>query len=604
MKQKTLAQISFFGRVISFAKPFQRPLIFVFFGIIGVTIVDALNSWCLSRVFDIVQKNGTNPLYLTDAFIFIGLAAFFVIIRILMISMRHKIEVRQLDIIMPNYLNHQSIAKFFSFSGGQHINEHSGVKQTIVNSGIGSIQNQINLCIYQFIPSVAQFFVAMGVLFYANSIVGFVFLGIGVMFCVMMYSINKMLVPGFRKMRERKQLNSRLMSELYRLVTFIKNESQEDRSLVDISDAQQKHQDIYQETWLPAIGKLQNLRLSTALIRYGAMFFVVWLLFHQQMSVGAMFLCFVWSGAIVSSLWDITDLHKKFLMDKTNIEKYFDLLEIAPDIIIAENPIKLSSIKGMVEFKNITFRYPRRVKSYEEDEEKTLQNDAVLKNVSFVIEPGQKIGIVGESGSGKSTLANLIRRGFDPEQGQILIDGNDLRLLDLKDFLQKIGSVEQEVSMLDRSIRENILFGLEKPADISEERLRELSTIARIDGFFERLEHGFDTIVGEKGVKLSGGERQRVGIARALAKEPSILIFDEATSALDSLSEHIVQQSIDEACKGKTAIVIAHRLSTVRNCDKILVFRAGILVEEGTHDELIQKSEYYAELIQHQMVNQ
>jgi ABC-type multidrug transport system fused ATPase/permease subunit len=198
----------------------------------------------------------------------------------------------------------------------------------------------------------------------------------------------------------------------------------------------------------------------------------------------------------------------------------------------------------------------------------------------------------------------LIRRGFDPQQGQVFVDSNDLRLIDLKHFLQQVGSVEQDVVLFDRSMRDNILFGLNgKAKTVSDERLHEIAKLARIDGFFTRLEHGFDTIVGEKGVKLSGGERQRVGIARALAKEPSILIFDEATSALDAMSERIVQQSIDDASNGKTAIIIAHRLSTVKNCDKILVFRHGVLLAIGSHEELLVGCEYYADLVYHQIMS-
>ena len=603
MKQQAHIQFSLFKRITSFARPFRKPLYVIFTCVTLVTIIDAINSLCLSRVFDIVQKHGADRAYLREALLWVGLAGSIVFLRILVLGVKFKTQIKKLDLILPNYLNHESIRKFFSFSVGQHVNEHSGVKQTIVNSGTTSIQNQINLGISQVVPAIAQFFVSLCVLFYTSTIVGFIFLCIGAMFCVMMYYHNKKLIPGIRKTRDQKQWNSRLISEVYRLVGFIKTESQEDKALSDVAIAQGKHQDVYQQAWLPATKRLQSIRSSTALVRYGVMFLIVYLLFTKQINAGAMFLCFTWTSVFIVSLWDITDLHKQFLMDKINIERYFELLEIKSDIVMAKNPIKLSKIEGRIEFRNVTFYYPRRVKSYEEQElEEGVQNSPVLKNVSFVIDPGQTVGIVGESGSGKSTMANLIRRAFDPQQGQILIDGDDLRLLDLRSYLQKVGSVEQDVMMLDRSIRDNILFGLDSPTLVSEERMKELARMARIDGFFPRLEHGFDTLIGEKGVKLSGGEKQRVGIARALAKEPPILIFDEATSALDSVSERIVQQSIDEVRKGKTAIIIAHRLSTVKNCDKIFVFRHGVLLAEGTHEYLLEECDYYADLVQHQMV--
>jgi ABC-type multidrug transport system fused ATPase/permease subunit len=599
---KKIAALSLIKKVASFAQPFRIPLRTVFICILSITFVEALNSLCLSRIFDIVQKHGTDNLYLGSALTFMIIALLLVFARIVIVGIQQRTEANKLDQLIANHLNKQSIAKFLSFSNGQHINEHSGVKQTIVNSGTTSIQNQINLWIFYLVPAVAQAFVGLGGIFYANSKIGLIFIVVATLFCYLMYRSNALSVPGVRKLRDRKQLNSRFISELYRFVSLVINESQSSRSLAELSILQEKQQSIYAETWLPAISRLQVVRSSTALLRYGALFLAVYFVFNKEMTIGSMFLVFTFSSMFMNSLWEMTNIHKQFLLDKINIEKYLDLMEVNSDIVIVENPVKLENIQGRVEFKDVSFYYPKRVISYEESEENSLQPEPILRKVSFIIEPGQKIGMVGESGSGKSTTMGLIKRNFDPQAGQITIDGHDLRILDLNSLLQKIGSVDQEVVLFDRSIRENILFGLNgKSKDVSEEKMHELGKIARIDAFFSRLEHGFDTLVGEKGVKLSGGERQRVGIARALAKNPSILIFDEATSSLDSMSERIVQQSIDEACKGKTSIIIAHRLSTVKNCDKIFVFRHGILLAQGTHEELLLECEYYADLVQHQM---
>lgn len=600
MKQpKNISSITLIKRIIGFAKPFRKWLVIVFACILAITVNDACNSYLLSKIFDIVQKHSTDTAYLPQALLYVGMGLVLLLIRIVIVRFQGRLEIKQLDLMIQHYLNHQSIAKFFSFSNGQHINEHSGVKQSIVNSGTTSIQNQIRLMLYQLFPSLAYLVVSLGILFSVNVVIGSVFLTIGIVFTVMMFYLNKQLVPGVRKIRDRVQLNSRLISELYRYVGVVKNEAQEHRSLSDVSVAQSKQQDIFSATWLPAMNRLTVIRSTTGVIRYCAIAIAVYLLFQGKLGMGGLFLIFSWSGAFMNSLWDLTGIHKNFLLDRINIEKYFQLLEVEPDIQVVENPIRPTGLYGHIEFKNVTFSYPERLRSYEHAEEGTGQNHPVLKNISFTVEAGQKIGIVGESGSGKSTLGNLLRRAFDPQSGQILIDGHDLRLLDLKWFLQNLGSVEQEVVVFDRSIKDNILFGYGN--DITKERLDELAKIARIDAFFGKLEHGYDTLVGEKGVKLSGGERQRIGIARALAKNPSILLFDEATSALDSISEKIVQESIEDACKGKTAIIIAHRLSTVKNCDKILVFRNGVLLAQGTHDALIHTSEYYADLVKHQL---
>jgi ATP-binding cassette subfamily B protein len=220
-----------------------------------------------------------------------------------------------------------------------------------------------------------------------------------------------------------------------------------------------------------------------------------------------------------------------------------------------------------------------------------------------VIEPGQTVAFVGESGAGKSTIVKAIVRAQDPAEGQIIIDGNDLRVLDLKHYRKSIGIVDQDVSLFDQTLRYNITYGVKDGSTaITDRELSAVAEASRIDRFFDRLEKGFDTLIGERGVKLSGGERQRVGIARALVKNPDILIFDEATSNLDSENEEMIRESIESASRGRTTIIIAHRFSTIKKVDKVFVFDKGKLVGEGTHAELTLSCEQYQRLVKNQQL--
>ena len=240
----------------------------------------------------------------------------------------------------------------------------------------------------------------------------------------------------------------------------------------------------------------------------------------------------------------------------------------------------LPAIRGEIAFEHVTFRY-------------RIDGAEVLHDVSFRIETGQIVGIVGPSGSGKSTLAKLVQRLYVPESGRVLVDGVDLSMIDTSWLRRQIGVVLQESMLFNCSVRENI--ALSDPA-LPMERVIEAATLAGAHDFILELPEGYDTIVGERGSSLSGGQRQRIAIARALITNPRILIFDEATSALDYESERIIQDGMKEICKGRTVIIIAHRLSTVRRSDRIITIDHGRVVEDGSHDELIKTGGRYASL--------
>ena len=261
----------------------------------------------------------------------------------------------------------------------------------------------------------------------------------------------------------------------------------------------------------------------------------------------------------------------------TGFSRFLAIMDTAPEED-AEGAIEITSTNGEVELRNVSF-------SYGENE--------VLRQVSVKIEAGKTLALVGPSGGGKTTLCHLIPRFYEINEGEILLDGRDIRTLTRASLRQKIGIVAQDVFLFNSTVAENIRYG--KP-DATDEEVREAARLAGIDAYIEAMPNGYGTVVGERGVKLSGGQKQRIAIARAFLKNPPILILDEATSALDNITEHLVQESLARLSQGRTVIVVAHRLSTVRRADEILYIDERGIRERGTHEELMAKGGLYAAL--------
>ena len=309
-----------------------------------------------------------------------------------------------------------------------------------------------------------------------------------------------------------------------------------------------------------------------------------YLVMDGSMSVGQLIAFNMIAGRVSGPILRIVQLWQEFQQVGISMHRLGDLLNAPPEPSYNPNRTTLPALKGNVLFEHVTFRY--RPDSAE-----------VLRKLSLEIPAGRTVGVVGRSGSGKSTIAKLIQRLYVPESGRVLVDGVDLAQVDPAWLRRQIGVVLQENLLFNRSVRDNIALadsGLPMTAVV------EAAKLAGAHEFILELPHGYDTIVGEHGSTLSGGQRQRIAIARALVTNPRILIFDEATSALDYESESIIQTNLNRICKGRTVLIIAHRLSTVRNADWIFVIDKGAIVEQGAHADLLNLNGYYARLHQHQ----
>ena len=284
--------------------------------------------------------------------------------------------------------------------------------------------------------------------------------------------------------------------------------------------------------------------------------------------------------SLLTTVKRIVEFTEQFQKGMTGIERFTEIMDIKSDITDSKNAVELKDVKGKIEFKNVDFKYE-------------AGTEYVLKDFDLNINPGENIAIVGPSGAGKTTICNLIPRFYDVNNGEVLVDNKNVKDVTIESLRNNIGIVQQDVYLFSGTVMDNIRYG---KTDASDEEVLIASRLAGAEEFIKDLPEGFDTYVGERGVKLSGGQKQRISIARVFLKNPPILILDEATSALDNKSEAIVQNSLEELTKGRTTVTIAHRLTTVQNADEIIVMTEEGIVERGKHSDLMKKNGYYYNL--------
>lgn len=322
----------------------------------------------------------------------------------------------------------------------------------------------------------------------------------------------------------------------------------------------------------PIVGFLEAVSIMLLL------FFAGWQISQNNLTTGEFFSFLTAIALLLHPIDLVTQHYNEFKQTEASVERVFDLMTTAPSLTEKPNAIALPAVRGKVNYCHVDFAY---------DPDKP-----VLQNLELLVYPGEVIALVGSSGAGKSTLVNLLMRFFDPDDGQVLIDGTDIRDVTLDSLRRQIGIVPQDVTLFSGNIARNIAYGEIEP---DFDRIKTAAKIANAHDFISQFSQGYHTWVGERGVNLSGGQRQRIAIARALYFDPRILILDEATSALDSESEALVQEALDRAMENRTVFIIAHRLSTVREAHRIIFLEKGNIVESGTHDELLSYGKRYAQ---------
>ena len=392
--------------------------------------------------------------------------------------------------------------------------------------------------------------------------------------------LNLRLRAAFRKQRfQIGELNASIEDSLLgqRVVKAFAAEAQENEKF---EEGNQAFQTIKKKTYHAMAAFNTSTRLFDGLmylvvIIAGGLFLV-----YDRINAGDLVAYVLYVSTLIATIRRIVEFAEQFQRGMTGIERFFEIMDTPVEITDPPNARPLTVKEGGIEFRDVSFEYPD-------------DHNKVLRHVDLTIRPGESLALVGPSGGGKTTLCNLIPRFYDVTSGQILIDGQDVRKVTLKSLRQAIGVVQQDVYLFSGTVAENIAYG--KP-NATKEEIVNAAKLAGADGFINELKDGYDTYVGERGVKLSGGQKQRISIARVFLKNPPILLLDEATSALDNESEILVGQSLDALAKGRTTLTIAHRLTTIKNADRILVLGRDGIEEEGTHEQLLERKGIYYRL--------
>ena len=558
-----------FKRLIHYYKPHKK-LFFLDFGSAFLTaLMDLLFPAVVSYSINTVLPMGNGPLF---AKMMLLLLVFY-IVRFVTNYIVHYI-----GHIMGTRIEHDMRRDLFNHIQSLSFKYFDNTRKGKIISGIVNDLNDISEFahhapedIFIAITTIIGSFIIMAYINLNLALVTFIFIPVLLIFTVIK---NVQMKRTFRKMREKiADINSQIDDSITG-IKVVKAFANEDFEMEKFARGNQNFKEVKEDSYkimaqyFTGVEFLANL-ISLLVIAYGG-----YLLLQGKALYGDVVGFLLYVNILVAPIKRFATLIELFQKGMTGFERFCSTMDIKPDIEDAPHAIELKNVQGKIDFNNVSFAYD--------------SHKQVIKNLSLHVRPGEQLALVGPSGAGKTTLFNLIPRFYNLTGGSITIDDQDINDLKVTSLRNSIGMVQQDVVLFAGSVKENIKYA---KLDATDEEVREAARLANALEFIEKLENGFDTYIGERGVKLSGGQKQRLAIARIFLKNPKVLILDEATSSLDNESERLVQEALFTLSKGRTTLVIAHRLSTIKNADRIIVLTEDGIAEEGSHEELLQKSD-------------
>ncbi len=576
-------KLQFYKKVLSYLKPFRLAITVSFVLKMIPSILYTVNDFLYGKIIDGLYQNNVTTITVFAGIFVASLLARTTIDRGRTIWNNAKIQ---------NTLNHHitkvSLEKSFQLSLGQLRQEHSGFKQDVLKTGSDGIEQLHRTLLEEGTPLIATFLTSVAGLFLIDSTFGYTALIFAIIYYWRGTVVNNWIQPLIKGLIKTRIETNKTFLDILKNLFLLKFSGQAQGVSRHLQTVQTKQANYGMSMWHTYNIKHIVSDMAAMVYIVGSLVYTLHLILAGVLSAGMFIPVMAWIFSVHISIQSFRVIQRNTVIIESNIEKMFDMLEQKSDIVIDSNARPIKTFDKQISFEQVSFDYTEGKKH-------------ALVNINFEIKKGEKIALVGRSGSGKTTIMSLLLRLYDPTQGAIMIDGVDLRSLDLSDWHNMIGYVSQDGDIMDISIRENILFGARGP--VAESEIEYVLEKAGIKEFIHHLPHGIDTKVGENGVKLSGGQRQRVCIARALIKDAPILMLDEATSSLDSETESIVNKAVWEMLGDKTGIVIAHRLSTILDADKIIVMDHGKIVGVGTHEALVKTTPYYKTLVDAQNIS-